>query len=200
MTQPALQGTHGVTAPGDYRHYIDYAAYRAAGGYQALQHCVAGRVDAHALLHCVERAEAGEPSPRLLVDGHAARVMGVAIGTGTGDAAAEFTRLQHDPHRLLEGLLITAWLNDHRAMHIVLHGPAGAACRELLAHEIDQLVTELPIADLPRLHLCDADDPAVADTDVGSLPLRTLFRLRGLVGSTPSAHPSPIVDGLHQLV
>lgn len=204
MNPAVMRKTLG-SSPRDYLHYIDYAAYRAAGGYRALQTCLAGRADAHVLLRHVERTalqERGEapahPSagssgaseaPRLLTDSRSPRVIGVHIGTAEGCTAADLARLQHDPHRLLEGLLITAWLCDSRDVRLVLHGTDGADCHELLAHEIECLGTELPVADLPQLQLCAAGDPALTDVSVPLALVRTVFRVRGLAETSATGHP-----------
>jgi len=97
--------------------YIDLAAYRAQGGYALLKECVSGQRDVESIIKTLEdsglrglggagfpagrkwRIVRGEPGPRL---------MAVNIDEGEPGTFKDRVLLERDPHRFLEGMLITA--------------------------------------------------------------------------------------------
>jgi formate dehydrogenase beta subunit len=140
--------------------YVDYTAYRAAGGYRALVACVRGERPLDAVLATMEdsglrglggagfavgrkwRIVRGEPAPRL---------MAVNIDEGEPGTFKDRYYLERDPHRFLEGTLIAAWAVGIDDVYIYLRDEY-AACRTILGREIAALEADPP-SPLPRLHL-----------------------------------------------
>ena len=107
----------------------DLASYRADGGYQLLEACLAGRLSAEALIEAVEasalrglggagfpvgrkwRAVRAQPAPRLL-----------AVNADEGEPGTFKDRycLETAPHRVLEGMLVAAWAVGAEAAYIYL--------------------------------------------------------------------------------
>jgi formate dehydrogenase len=144
-----------------FRDYTDYASYRAAGGYRLFQDCSAGRRDVESVLTTLESSGlrglggAGFPAGRKwrIVRAEAApRLMAVNIDEGEPGTFKDRVLLESDPHRFLEGLLVAAWAVDIAAIYIYLRDEYHA-CREMLAHELETLRRELPVAGLPEIHL-----------------------------------------------
>jgi NADH:ubiquinone oxidoreductase subunit F (NADH-binding)/NADH:ubiquinone oxidoreductase subunit E len=149
----------GRTGP-DERKYIDYAAYRQAGGYRLLEDCLAGRRSREDVTKIMEdsglrglggagfpagrkwRLVAAEPSPRL---------MAVNIDEGEPGTFKDRWYLERDPHRFLEGMLIAAWCAGVGEIWIYLRDEY-AGCRVLLERELEKLRGEAPCA-LPPMHL-----------------------------------------------
>ena len=140
--------------------YIDYATYRAAGGYRLLQECTSGKRDAESVIRALEesglrglggagiparkwRNVRAEPGPRL---------MAVDIDEGEPGTFKDRALLERDPHRFLEGMLIAAWAVDIEQIYIYLRDEYHG-CREMLANEIESLLLELPLSGLPPIHL-----------------------------------------------
>jgi formate dehydrogenase len=140
--------------------YVDYAQYRAAGGYATARECADGRRDLEAVLKTMEdsglrglggagfpagrkwRIVRAEPAPRLLA---------VNIDEGEPGTFKDRYYLERDPHRFLEGTLIAAWAADIGEIYIYLRDEY-AGCREILTREIEALRQDPPCA-LPAIHL-----------------------------------------------
>ncbi len=149
----------GRTGPDEPR-YIDYAAYRQAGGYRLLEDCLAERRSREDVTKIMEdsgvrglggagfpagrkwRLVAAEPSPRL---------MALNIDEGEPGTFKDRWYLERDPHRFLEGMLIAAWCAGVGEIWIYLRDEY-AGCRALLARELQTLKNESPCA-LPPIHL-----------------------------------------------
>ena len=147
------------TAP-ELPPYVDYATYRADGGYETLMACRSGLRQADDVIATVDTAGlrglggAGfptsqkwkfvraEPGPRI-----------VAINADEGEPGTFKDRhcMETDPHRVLEGTLIAAWAVDADDVFIYLRDEY-AACREILTREIRALYADPP-CELPRMHL-----------------------------------------------
>ena len=139
---------------------IDYAAYRAGGGYRLAQESVRGDRPLESVLAAMEdsglrglggagfpvgrkwRIVRGEPAPRL---------MAVNIDEGEPGTFKDRYYLESDPHRFLEGVLIAAWAVGIDDVYIYLRDEY-AACRAILEREIAALESDPPCP-LPRLHL-----------------------------------------------
>src|SRR5688572_28577691 len=98
--------------------YIDYAAYRKAGGYKLVADCLAGKHTREGMTGIMEdsglrglggagfpvgrkwKSVAAEPEPRL---------MAVNIDEGEPGTFKDRWYLERDPHRFLEGMLVAAW-------------------------------------------------------------------------------------------
>jgi formate dehydrogenase beta subunit len=147
-TEPALPACTG------------YSDYRARGGYDILMSCVNGYRPIADVLAAVDAAGlrglggAGfpaaskwkyvraEPTPRVVV-----------INADEGEPGTFKDRycLETDPHRVLEGMLITAWAVDADDVFFYLRDEY-AACRAILTRELAELEARPPCR-LPRIHL-----------------------------------------------
>ena len=144
-----------------YFDYIDYAAYRADGGYRLLQQCLSGTRDVESVIRTLEDSGlrglggAGFPAGRKwrIVRAEAGpRLMAVNIDEGEPGTFKDRVLLEHDPHRFLEGMLIAAWAVGIDRIYIYLRDEYHG-CREILTHELETLQLELPVTDLPQIHL-----------------------------------------------
>ncbi len=140
--------------------YVDYAAYRADGGYRTLLACGNGERPGDAVIATMEHSGlrglggAGfavgrkwkivraEPAPRL---------MAVNIDEGEPGTFKDRYYLERDPHRFIEGMLIAAWAVGIEDIYVYLRDEY-AACRAVLERELDALQANPPRA-LPRIHL-----------------------------------------------
>jgi len=146
----------GVVSPG----HIDYAAYRAAGGYVLAAECVAGsrtRADVVAVLEdsgLRGLGGAGFPAGRkwkLVSAEPAPRLLAINIDEGEPGTFKDRYYLERDPHRFLEGALIAAWAVGIDAIYIYLRDEYHG-CRDILEREIAALQANPPIA-MPAIHL-----------------------------------------------
>src|ERR1700682_1159482 len=151
----ALKRTEAEPPP-----YVDYAAYRADGGYRTLLACGSGERPVDAVIAAMEHSGlrglggAGfavgrkwkivraEPAPRL---------MAVNIDEGEPGTFKDRYYLERDPHRFIEGMLIAAWAVDVDDIYVYLRDEY-AACRAVLERELDALQADPPRS-LPRIHL-----------------------------------------------
>jgi formate dehydrogenase len=141
--------------------YLDYAAYRAAGGYALLAECLSGARDAEAVIATMEGSGlrglggAGFPAGRKwrIVRGERGpRLMAVNIDEGEPGTFKDRHYLERDPHRFLEGMLIAAWAVGIETIYIYLRDEYHG-CRALLEAELAKLAADPPIAELPEIHL-----------------------------------------------
>ncbi len=141
--------------------YLDYAAYRAQGGYQLLQRCHAGGLEREQLLVTMENSGlrglggAGFPAGRKwrIVGAEAGpRLMAVNIDEGEPGTFKDRFYLERDPHRFLEGMLIAAWAVGIAEIYIYLRDEYHG-CRALLEAELARLAAEPPVSGLPQIHL-----------------------------------------------
>ncbi|HEY6822366.1 MAG TPA: NADH-ubiquinone oxidoreductase-F iron-sulfur binding region domain-containing protein [Burkholderiales bacterium] len=140
--------------------YVDYAAYKKAGGYQLLKDCLSGKRKRDELTKIMEdsglrglggagfpagrkwRIVAAEPEPRL---------MAVNIDEGEPGTFKDRWYLERDPHRFLEGMLIAAWCAGISEIFIYLRDEY-AGCRAVLERELSKLRKNPPCA-LPPVEL-----------------------------------------------
>jgi formate dehydrogenase len=138
----------------------NYAAYRAAGGYELAASCVAGERTRADIISLMEdsglrglggagfpagrkwRIVAAEPAPRLLT---------VNIDEGEPGTFKDRYYLERDPHRFIEGALIASWAVGIDAIYIYLRDEYHG-CRELLTREIAALQANPPFA-IPAIYL-----------------------------------------------
>ena len=139
---------------------IDYAAYRATGGYRLLTEYVSGRKTAGEVIAMMEdsglrglggagfptgrkwRIVSAEPAPRLLA---------VNIDEGEPGTFKDRYYLERDPHRFLEGALIASWAVGINAIYVYLRDEYHG-CRRLLEREIAALQANPPCV-IPLIHL-----------------------------------------------
>jgi formate dehydrogenase len=140
--------------------YIDYAAYRKAGGYKLVAECLAGKRTREDLTRIMEdsglrglggagfpvgrkwKSVAAEPEPRL---------MAVNIDEGEPGTFKDRWYLERDPHRFLEGMLVAAWCAGVGEIYVYLRDEY-AGCRKILEDELRKLKANPPCA-LPPIHL-----------------------------------------------
>jgi len=148
--------SRGVVTPG----HIDYAAYRAAGGYALAVACVAGKKTAADVISVMEDSGrrglggAGFPSGRkwkLVSAEPAPRLLAINIDEGEPGTFKDRYYLERDPHRFLEGALIAAWAVGIDAIYIYLRDEYHG-CRAILEREIAALQANPPYA-IPAIHL-----------------------------------------------
>ena len=140
--------------------YIDFAAYKKAGGYKLIADCLAGRHTREGITRIMEdsglrglggagfpigrkwKSVAAEPEPRL---------MAVNIDEGEPGTFKDRWYLERDPHRFLEGMLVAAWCVGISEVYIYLRDEY-AGCRAILERELKKLTANPPCA-LPPMVL-----------------------------------------------
>jgi formate dehydrogenase beta subunit len=139
---------------------IDYASYRATGGYRMLVECASGARNADAVIAELENSAlrglggAGFPAGRkwkIVRAEPAPRLLAVNIDEGEPGTFKDRYYLERDPHRFLEGMLIAAWAAGIDDVYIYLRDEY-AACRALLERELAALAADPPCT-LPRIEL-----------------------------------------------
>jgi formate dehydrogenase beta subunit len=132
--------------------YVNFAAYRKAGGYETFLKCLNGTIDREQIFKTMENSGlrglggAGFPAGRkwrIVWAEPAPRLMAVNIDEGEPGTFKDRYYLERDPHRFLEGMLIAAWAVGIAEVYVYLRDEY-AGCRAILEKEIDQV----------RLNLC----------------------------------------------
>jgi formate dehydrogenase len=140
--------------------YVGYDAYQAAGGYQTLKECIAGKRDVMNVIATMEQSGlrglggAGFPAGRkwkIVAAEAAPRLMAVNIDEGEPGTFKDRYYLERDPHRFLEGMLIAAWAVGIAEIYVYLRDEY-AHVREILTRELAALRANPPL-ELPRIHL-----------------------------------------------
>jgi len=140
--------------------YVDYDAYRGAGGYRLFAECMAGKHDPEDIINRMDhsglrglggagfptgrkwRIVRAEPQPKLVA---------VNIDEGEPGTFKDRTYLERDPHRFFEGMLIAAWAVQAGACYLYLRDEYHG-CRAILEREIGRLQADPPCV-LPPIHL-----------------------------------------------
>jgi formate dehydrogenase beta subunit len=139
--------TAGETHP-HVPDYVDFAAYRANGGYRVLEECIAGKRDVESMLKLLEDSQlrglggAGFPTGRkwrLVGQQPAPRLMAVNADEGEPGTFKDRYYLETDPHRFVEGMLIGAWAVGVAEIYIYLRDEYPQ-CREILDRELPKVV------------------------------------------------------------
>ncbi len=153
VTHPKLDA---IVTPG----HIDYAAYRAAGGYALAASCITGKKTPAEVVAVMEDSGlrglggAGFPAGRkwkLVSAEPAPRLMAINIDEGEPGTFKDRFYLERDPHRFLEGALIAAWAVGIDEIYIYLRDEYHG-CRAILEREIAALQANPPYA-IPAIHL-----------------------------------------------
>jgi NADH:ubiquinone oxidoreductase subunit F (NADH-binding)/NADH:ubiquinone oxidoreductase subunit E len=140
--------------------FVDYKAYRAAGGYRLIADCLAGKRTREEITKIMEDAGlrglggAGFPAGRkwrIVAAEPAPRLMAVNIDEGEPGTFKDRFYLERDPHRFLEGMLVAAWASGVGEIYVYLRDEY-AGCRAILAQAIAALLANRPCA-LPPIHL-----------------------------------------------
>ncbi|MDH4094739.1 MAG: NAD(P)H-dependent oxidoreductase subunit E [Betaproteobacteria bacterium] len=140
--------------------YLDYVAYRKAGGYRLIADCLAGKRSRDEITQAMEDSGlrglggAGFPAGRkwrIVAAEPAPRLMAVNIDEGEPGTFKDRWYLERDPHRFLEGMLVAAWCAGVGEIYIYLRDEY-AGCRAVLERELAKLRKNPPCA-LPPIHL-----------------------------------------------
>jgi len=140
--------------------HIDYAAYRALGGYTLAADCITGKKQAAEVTAVMEDSGlrglggAGFPAGRkwkLVAAEPAPRMLAINIDEGEPGTFKDRYYLERDPHRFLEGALIAAWAVGIDAIYIYLRDEYHG-CRAILQREIAALQADPPCS-IPEIHL-----------------------------------------------
>ena len=151
---------HGRLTKSFEPKYIDYVAYRKAGGYQLIADCLAGKHTREGLTKVMEDSSlrglggAGFPTGRkwrLVAAEPEPRNMAVNIDEGEPGTFKDRYYLERDPHRFLEGMLVAAWAAGVGEIWVYLRDEY-AGCRAVLERELAKLKKNAPCA-LPPIHL-----------------------------------------------
>ena len=146
----------GLVTPG----HIDYAAYRAHGGYALAAACAGGQQLADDVITVMENSGlrglggAGFPAGRkwrLVSAEPAPRLLAINIDEGEPGTFKDRYYLERDPHRFIEGALIAASAVGLDAIYIYLRDEYHG-CRAILERELAALQADPPYA-LPAIHL-----------------------------------------------
>jgi formate dehydrogenase len=153
---PAAYAPPHAVSPG----YVDFRAYRAAGGYRLIADCLAGKRTREDVTKTMEDAGlrglggAGFPAGRkwrIVAAEPAPRVMAVNIDEGEPGTFKDRYYLERDPHRFLEGMLVAAWAAGVGEIYVYLRDEY-AGCRAILTKALAQLRANPPCA-LPPISL-----------------------------------------------
>ncbi|HEY7188710.1 MAG TPA: NAD(P)H-dependent oxidoreductase subunit E [Vicinamibacterales bacterium] len=140
--------------------HIDYAAYRADGGYALAAACVNGERNAADIIAIMEDSGlrglggAGFPAGRkwkIVAAEPAPRLMAINIDEGEPGTFKDRFYLERDPHRFLEGAIIAAWAVGIDTVYIYLRDEYHG-CRAILEGELAALRGNPPCA-MPEFHL-----------------------------------------------
>lgn len=144
----------------DRTEYIDYTAYRKAGGYRLFQDLVSGRRDHESVIAALDDSGlrglggAGFPSGRkwrIVRNEPAPRLLAVNIDEGEPGTFKDRWYLERDPHRFFEGMLIAAWCAGIGEVFVYLRDEY-AQVRDILTRELAALKADPPCA-LPPIEL-----------------------------------------------
>ena len=140
--------------------HIDYAAYRAAGGYALAASCASGGRSAADVIAMMEDSGlrglggAGFPAGRkwkIVAAEPAPRLMAINIDEGEPGTFKDRYYLERDPHRFLEGAVVAAWAVGIDDVYIYLRDEYHG-CRAILERELASL-RENPPCGIPQFHL-----------------------------------------------
>ncbi|HVQ13105.1 MAG TPA: NAD(P)H-dependent oxidoreductase subunit E, partial [Vicinamibacterales bacterium] len=152
--------THPTTDVTITPGHIDYAAYRAAGGYALAASCVNGERTAADVTAVMENSGlrglggAGFPAGRkwkIVSAEPAPRLMAINIDEGEPGTFKDRYYLERDPHRFLEGAIIAAWAVGIDSAYIYLRDEYHG-CRAILEKELAALQANPPCT-LPTMYL-----------------------------------------------
>ena len=139
---------------------IDYAAYRAKGGYALAKACIDGESKREDVIAVMDssglrglggagfptgrkwKSVAAEPAPRLCA---------INIDEGEPGTFKDRWYLERDPHRFVEGALIAAWAVGIDEIYIYLRDEYHG-CRAILEKELAALKADPPCK-IPAIHL-----------------------------------------------
>ncbi len=178
--------------------FIGLDAYRAAGGYRLLAACLAGERQPEELIEILEHAGlrglggAGFPAGRkwrLVRQEPAPRLLAVNADEGEPGTFKDRYFLETDPHRMIEGMLIAAWVVEAAEVYIYLRDEYPQ-CQAILESEI-AAVDAAGLAPHTRIHLRRGAGAYICGEE--SAMLESIEGKRGLPRQRP---PFPAQAGL----
>jgi formate dehydrogenase len=178
--------------------FIALDAYRAAGGYRLLAACLAGERKPEELIEALEHAGlrglggAGFPAGRkwrLVRQEPAPRLLAVNADEGEPGTFKDRYFLETDPHRMIEGTLIAAWVVEAAEVYIYLRDEYPQ-CQAILEGEI-AAVDAAGLAPHTRVHLRRGAGAYICGEE--SAMLESIEGKRGLPRQRP---PFPAQVGL----
>ncbi|HTZ79209.1 MAG TPA: NAD(P)H-dependent oxidoreductase subunit E [Stellaceae bacterium] len=196
--ESVTKAAQGVGTHPQIPAYRALAAYRADGGYKLLQACLAGSKPREEILKALEDATirglggAGFPTGRkwrMVLAEPKPRLMAVNADEGEPGTFKDRYYLETDPHRMLEGMLIGAWMVEAADTYIYLRDEYPQ-CREALEAEIAALEAA-GLAKHTRIHLRRGAGAYICGEE--SAMLESLEGKRGLPRHKP---PYPAQVGL----
>ncbi|MSP68023.1 MAG: NADH-quinone oxidoreductase subunit F [Alphaproteobacteria bacterium] len=140
--------------------HVGFAAYVADGGYALLRSCLEGARTRDSLIEAMEASGlrglggAGFPAGRkwrLVRQEPAPRLMAVNADEGEPGTFKDRYYLEQDPHRMLEGMLVAAWVVEAADVYIYLRDEYPALHR-VLGREVAAL-SAAGLAPETRIHL-----------------------------------------------
>ena len=147
-------------AASGYSPSISFSQYRTAQGYTLLADCVGGKQPVDSIIQTLEAAAlrglggAGFPTGRkwrILRQQAAPRYLVVNIDEGEPGTFKDRHYLEQDPHRFIEGMLISAWAIEAQAIYIYLRDEYSGL-RLMLQQELKLIQNSLTL-ELPPIHL-----------------------------------------------
>ncbi len=178
--------------------FIGLDAYRAAGGYRLLAACLGGERKPEELIEILEHSGlrglggAGFPTGRkwrLVRQEAAPRLLAVNADEGEPGTFKDRHFLETDPHRMIEGMLIAAWVVEAAEIYIYLRDEYPQ-CRAILETEI-AAVDAAGLAPHMRIHLRRGAGAYICGEE--SAMLESIEGKRGLPRQRP---PFPAQVGL----
>jgi formate dehydrogenase beta subunit len=178
--------------------YVGLDAYRASGGYRLLEACLAGGRKPDELIAILEHSGlrglggAGFPAGRkwrLVLQEPAPRLLAVNADEGEPGTFKDRYFLETDPHRMIEGMLIAAWVIEASEIYLYLRDEYPQ-CRAILQREI-AAVEAAGLSHHARIHLRRGAGAYICGEE--SAMLESIEGKRGLPRQRP---PFPAQVGL----
>jgi len=178
--------------------FVGLDAYRSAGGYRLLQACLAGERKPEELIEILEHSGlrglggAGFPTGRkwrLVRQEPAPRLVAVNADEGEPGTFKDRYFLETDPHRMIEGILIAAWVVEAAEVYLYLRDEYPQ-CRTILESEI-AAVAAAGLSHHARIHLRRGAGAYICGEE--SAMLESIEGKRGLPRQRP---PFPAQVGL----
>jgi formate dehydrogenase len=178
--------------------FVGLDAYRAAGGYRLLEACLAGERKPEELIQILEHSGlrglggAGFPTGRkwrLVLQEPAPRLLAVNADEGEPGTFKDRYFLETDPHRMIEGMLIAAWVVEAAEIYVYLRDEYPQ-CRAILESEI-AAVEAAGLSRHARIHLRRGAGAYICGEE--SAMLESIEGKRGLPRQRP---PFPAQVGL----
>ncbi|MBV9199993.1 MAG: NAD(P)H-dependent oxidoreductase subunit E, partial [Alphaproteobacteria bacterium] len=140
--------------------FVNLDAYRAGGGYRLLEACLAGERKPEEMIEALEHSGlrglggAGFPTGRkwrLVRQEPAPRLLAVNADEGEPGTFKDRHFLETDPHRMIEGMLIAAWVVEAAEIYVYLRDEYPQ-CRAILESQI-AAVEAMGLSPHARTHL-----------------------------------------------